>query len=153
MLETTKDGEEEEVKLRPTASRLVCLDVGLPSGTSYRIFLFSLTIAGSLMLGTLSNERMGPWFTSTVTSEPCQSNHSGVQVSQNSHPHFTVSFETLPTWRARSPYLYPSGTGWPNYTPRNLVAFRHVLRLAGLRWRYCNPPPDGSKTVIFLSTL
>jgi hypothetical protein len=27
------------------------------------------------------------------------------------------------TWRARSPYLYPPGTEWPNYTPRQLVPF------------------------------
>jgi hypothetical protein len=28
----------------------------------------------------------------------------------------TVSCETPPTWRARSLYLYPPGTGWPSYT-------------------------------------
>jgi hypothetical protein len=48
-------------------------------------------------------------------------------------------FDTPPTWRTRSPYLYPPrkrvahpGTGFP---------FRRLLRLAGLRWRYSNPPP------------
>jgi hypothetical protein len=34
-----------------------------------------------------------------------------------------LRFETHPTWRARSPYLYPPGTGWPNYTPRHWVPF------------------------------
>jgi hypothetical protein len=34
---------------------------------------------------------------------------------------FTVPSETPPTWRARSPYLYPPGTGWPSYTPRALT--------------------------------
>jgi hypothetical protein len=29
---------------------------------------------------------------------------------------FAVLSETLPTCRARSPYLYPLGTGWPSYT-------------------------------------
>jgi hypothetical protein len=29
---------------------------------------------------------------------------------------YCVTFETPPTWRARSPYLYPPGTGWPGYT-------------------------------------
>jgi hypothetical protein len=38
---------------------------------------------------------------------------------QNSRPYFTVSSETPSTWRARSPYLYPPGTGWPRY-PRAL---------------------------------
>jgi hypothetical protein len=28
-------------------------------------------------------------------------------------------FETPPTLRATSPYLYPPGTGWPSYTPRH----------------------------------
>jgi hypothetical protein len=28
-------------------------------------------------------------------------------------PYFTVSFQNIPTWRSRSPYLYPPGTGWP----------------------------------------
>jgi hypothetical protein len=35
-----------------------------------------------------------------------------------------VSSETPPTWRARSPYLYPPGTGWPSYTPGHWV---HLL--------------------------
>jgi hypothetical protein len=31
--------------------------------------------------------------------------------------------ETPRTWRARSPYLYPPGTGWPGYIPRHWVPF------------------------------
>jgi hypothetical protein len=34
---------------------------------------------------------------------------------------YCLRFETLPTWRARSPYLYPPGTGWSCYTPRHWV--------------------------------
>jgi hypothetical protein len=75
------------------------------------------------------------------SSGPCQSSHSGVQVPQNSRSYFTVTFETPPAWRARSPYLYPPGTGWPSYTP---FPFRRLILLAGLRWKYCNPPPRGS---------
>jgi hypothetical protein len=30
--------------------------------------------------------------------------------------------ETPPTWRTRSLYLYPPGTGWPSYTPRHWVS-------------------------------
>jgi hypothetical protein len=73
----------------------------------------------------------------TIVSGLCQSNHSWVEIFQNSRPYFTVSFQTLPTWRARSPYLYSLGTGWPSYTPG---PFCHLLRLTGLRWRYSNPP-------------
>jgi hypothetical protein len=36
---------------------------------------------------------------------------------------YCLRFGTLPTWRARSRYLYPPGTGWPSYTPRHLVPF------------------------------
>jgi hypothetical protein len=32
-----------------------------------------------------------------------------------------------PTWRARSLYLYPPGTGWPSYTPRHWVPFMSPL--------------------------
>jgi hypothetical protein len=36
---------------------------------------------------------------------------------------YCLRFETPPTWRARSPYLYPPGTGLPSYTPRHWVPF------------------------------
>jgi hypothetical protein len=45
-----------------------------------------------------------------------------------------------PTWRTRSPYLYPLETGWPSYTPRHwvpiLVAF---YDMHGLQWDYSFP--------------
>jgi hypothetical protein len=47
------------VNLRLTVSRPVCLGVGIPSAAHDQIFVFSLTIAGFLMRGTLSDERMG----------------------------------------------------------------------------------------------
>jgi hypothetical protein len=59
---------------------------------------------------------------STIASWPCQSSHSWIEVPQNSRPYFTVSSETPPTWRTRSPYflspgnrvaqLYPRALGW-----------------------------------------
>jgi hypothetical protein len=36
---------------------------------------------------------------------------------------YCLRFETPPTWRTRSPYLYTPGTGWPGYTPRHWVRF------------------------------
>jgi hypothetical protein len=36
---------------------------------------------------------------------------------------YCLRFETPLTWRARSPYLYPPRTEWPNYTPRHWVSF------------------------------
>jgi hypothetical protein len=73
----------------------------------------------------------------------CQSSHSWAAVPQNSRPYFTVSFGTPPTWRARFLYLYPPGTEWPSYTPEHWIPICRLLRLAGLRWRYSNPPPHG----------
>jgi hypothetical protein len=49
----------DEVNLRPTVSRPVCLGFWLPSGAQDQIFVFCLTIAGFLMCGILSDERMG----------------------------------------------------------------------------------------------
>jgi hypothetical protein len=65
--------------------------------------------------------------------------------SRGTHDHiYCLRFEISPTWRVRSPYLYPPnrnrvtqlypGIGFP---------FRGLLRLAGLRWRYWTPPPKG----------
>jgi hypothetical protein len=34
---------------------------------------------------------------------------------------YCLRFETPPTWRAGSPYLYPPRTGWSSYTPRHWV--------------------------------
>jgi hypothetical protein len=42
-------------------------------------------------------------------------------------PCFTVSFETPPTCKARSPYLHHPGTGWPSYTPGHCVPFSSPL--------------------------
>jgi hypothetical protein len=36
---------------------------------------------------------------------------------------YYLRFVTTPTWRARSPYLYPPGTGWPSCTPKHWVPF------------------------------
>jgi hypothetical protein len=63
----------------------------------------------------------------TIASGPCQSNHTWAEVPQNSRPYLTVSSETPPTWRARFPYVYPPGTGWPSYTPGHWVPFLSPL--------------------------
>jgi hypothetical protein len=36
---------------------------------------------------------------------------------------YSLRFENLPTWRVRSPYFYPQGTGWPSYTTRHWAPF------------------------------
>jgi hypothetical protein len=46
-----------------------------------------------------------------------------------------------PTWRARSPYLYPPLTRRRSYTSRHWVPFCRLLWLAGLQWRYSISSP------------
>jgi hypothetical protein len=36
---------------------------------------------------------------------------------------YCLIFEAPPNWRARSPYLYRPGTGWPSYAPRHWVPY------------------------------
>jgi hypothetical protein len=36
---------------------------------------------------------------------------------------YCLRFETPTTWKAKSPYLYPQGTGWPSYTPKQWAPF------------------------------
>jgi hypothetical protein len=45
-----------------------------------------------------------------------------------------LRFETLPTWRARSPFLYPPGKGSPSYTPRH--------------WGFFSSPPTIRRAVV-----
>jgi hypothetical protein len=56
---------------------------------------------------------------------------------------YCLSFETPPTWRARSPYLYPQKQGGPDIPPGTGFPFRSLLRLAGVWRKYSNLPPHG----------
>jgi hypothetical protein len=116
----TTNEVEVEVNLRPTVSRPVYLRIRRPSGTrdqffflleiSFRQLQAYYFVALSLTRGRVCNLLYNYFW-------PCQSSRCWVEVSQNSQPYFTVSSETPLTWRARFPYLYPPGTGWPSYTP------------------------------------
>jgi hypothetical protein len=80
----------------------------------------------------------------TIAAGPRQRSHSWVLVPRDSEHYFTISDSRLPQTRGSGPRIYmphekcgpvmPPGTGFP---------FRRLLRLAGLRWRYSNPPPHG----------
>jgi hypothetical protein len=80
----------------------------------------------------------------TTAAGPRQRSHSRVRVPWDSWPCSTVSESRFPQPGGPGPGIYspqkqggpviPSGTGCP---------FRCLLRLAGLRWRYSNPPPHG----------
>jgi hypothetical protein len=53
-----------------------------------------------------------------------------------------INLVSLASLRTRSLYLCSPMTGWPSYIPGHRVPFWSLLRLAGLRWRYSNPPPQ-----------
>jgi hypothetical protein len=57
---------------------------------------------------------------------PAQS-FSGPSPAERITIFYYFRFETPPTWRTRSLYLYPPGIGWPSYTPWH--------------WVHCSSPP------------
>jgi hypothetical protein len=121
---------EVEVNLRPTASRPVCLGVRRPSGNRDQFF-FLLEVffrhlrvcyfrAPSLTRGLVCNLLYNCFW---ALPEQSLLGRSPAEL----RPYFTVSFETPATWRVRSPYLYPPGTGWPSYTSGHCVPFQSPL--------------------------
>jgi hypothetical protein len=61
--------------------------------------------------------------------------------SRGTHHHILLSqIRDSPNLEGQSPYLYLPGAGWPSLLPGTGFPFRHLLRLAGLRWRYSKPP-------------
>jgi hypothetical protein len=137
-----------EVNLRPTVSRPVCLGVRHTSGTRDQFFFLleiffrqlrvCYFVAPSLARGRASNLLvqllLGLARAVTLRSK-----------SRRTHGHILLSHLRLPEPGGPGPRIYipqeqggpaiPSGTGFP---------FCRLLRLAGLRWRYSNPPPHGS---------
>jgi hypothetical protein len=121
------DKVKVEVNLR--VSRPVCLGVRHPSGTRDQFFFLLEIFFSQLRVCyfVAPSRTRGRVCNLLYNCFSCQSSHSWVEVPQNSRPYFTVSFETPPTWRARSPYLYSPGTGWPSYTPGHWVPFLSPL--------------------------
>jgi hypothetical protein len=88
-----------------------------PNPDSY----YCQTVAGLLMWGVLSKKRRVSHLQLLLVlaslvilgSESC-----------GTHDHILQSqIRASPTWRARSPYLYPPETGWPSYTPWHWITF------------------------------
>jgi hypothetical protein len=69
---------------------------------------------------------------------------SSVRVTRDSWPYFTVSDLRLPQTGGSGPCIYvPQEQGGPVIPPGTGLPFRRLLRLAGQRWRFLNPPPHG----------
>jgi hypothetical protein len=61
-----------------------------------------------------------------VLSSPAQS-FSGPSPAGLMTTFYSLRFETPPTWRTRSLYFYPPGTGWPGYISRHWVLIFDVF--------------------------
>jgi hypothetical protein len=79
---------------------------------------YCLTVMVLFFWGALPDERTVLYF--VYAAGPCQRSLSPVRVPWESRPYFTISDLDF--------------------------AFRRLLRLAGLRWRYSTPPPNGYAT-------
>jgi hypothetical protein len=112
-----------EVNLRPAVSRSVCLGLRHPFGTRDQ-FLFLLEIyfrqlqvyyfvAPSLTIGRVCNLLYKCFW---ALPEQSLLDRSPAEL-------MAIFYCLRSTWRARSPYLYAPGTGWPSYTPRHWVPF------------------------------
>jgi hypothetical protein len=83
-----------------------------------------------------------------IGASPRQRSHSPVRVPWDSWLYFTVSDSRLPQPGGPDPSIYiPQEQSGPDKTPGIGFPFRRLLRLAGLRWRYSNPPPNGILTL------
>jgi hypothetical protein len=73
--------------------------------------------------------------------------HSPVRVPLDSWPYLTFSDSRLHQPGGPGRRIYnPQEQGGPVITPGTAFPFRRLLRFAGLRWKYSNPPPRGDST-------
>jgi hypothetical protein len=102
-------------------------------------FYYCQTVAGLLMCGALSDEK-----TLSIAYNCCwpslAQSFSGPSPAKLITVFHCPRCDIYPTWKARYPYLYPPGTGWPSYNPSALGSlFVASYDSQGLRWRFPNP--------------
>jgi hypothetical protein len=132
--------------LRPTVSRPVSLSVKAHMGPKTRFLLLSDTCefveVGRPLWREDGSVICNCWWSSPAQLFSVPSPAGLITIF------YCLGFETPPTCRASAPYIYiyipeqqgglviPPGTGYP---------FHRLLRLAGLRWKYSNPPLGGQQ--------
>jgi hypothetical protein len=86
-----------------------------------------LKFAVLFLCGALSDERTGLQFAVWSLNGPSRSETVTIL--------YCLNWDPPPTWRARFPYLYPPGAGWPSYTPGHRVKERRVKVKSRYDWR------------------
>jgi hypothetical protein len=110
-----------KVMLRPTVSRQVSLGVKRLSGAYDQIFI-TVRQLRVCWCGALSLTR--DWVCRLQFLLGLASAVILGSKSRGTRDHILLSqIQDPPNWRARFPYLYPPGTGWPSYNPRHWVPF------------------------------
>jgi hypothetical protein len=123
---------QAKVMLRPTVKSASLFWCQAPICGLRPDFYFCQTVAGLLMWGALSDERMGLPF--TIAAGPRQRYHSWVRVPRDSWSYFTVSGSRLPQPREPGPCIYiPQEHGGPVIPPGTGFPFPD-LRRTELRW-------------------
>jgi hypothetical protein len=129
-----------KVMLRQTVSRPVFLGVKPHLGPKARFLLLSDS-CGFVDVGRPFWREDGSVVCNCCWSTPEQS-FSGPSPTVLMTIFYCLRFETLPTWRTRSPYLYPPRTGWhwvPFSSPRRTrKATVEVLEPASTRGETLN---------------
>jgi hypothetical protein len=127
--------------LRPTVSRPISLGFNLDLGPKTRVLLLSYN-CGFLDVGRPIWREDGSVVYNCFWSSPAQS-FSGPNSAGFMTIFYCLRFETPQPGRP-SPHIYfTQEQGGPVISPGTGLPFRSLLRLAGPRWRYSNPPPHG----------
>jgi hypothetical protein len=106
--------------LRQTVNWPSCLGVRHPSGTRYQILITTRQLSDWCGAPTLTKGQvcsLNCYWPSPAQSFSCLSAEGLMTIF------YCLRFKIRPTFRARPPYLYPPGTGWLSYNPRNRVPF------------------------------